>query len=170
MRVRILLPHHVAKLLEINPSPELEQTSLTTSQQRSCETFVRVAMSQFSSSQFPMDPLEDLPPLTEGESSVGFSFASGQTQVTFEAASRELRQLRPALPHSEINVVRILPKKSPPKKEIVSQSQSQSVLGSTINQHKLEQLPPKSDPYELVKLCRQGWTLSKVRIYSFSTF
>jgi hypothetical protein len=129
-----------------------------------------MSQSQYSSSQFPLDPLEDLPPLNEGELSVGFSFSSGQTQATFEAASRELRQQRPALPHSEISVVRILPKKSSPKKERVNQSHSgQSMLGSTINQHKLDQLPPKSDPYELVKLCRQGWTLSKVRI-SYSSF
>eukprot|EP00602_Paraphysomonas_sp_CaronLab_P001434 CAMPEP_0185028616 /NCGR_PEP_ID=MMETSP1103-20130426/14430_1 /TAXON_ID=36769 /ORGANISM="Paraphysomonas bandaiensis, Strain Caron Lab Isolate" /LENGTH=252 /DNA_ID=CAMNT_0027563085 /DNA_START=376 /DNA_END=1134 /DNA_ORIENTATION=+ len=34
-------------------------------------------------------------------------------------------------------------------------------IGSPINHHKLEDLPPKADPYELVKLCRQGWTLAK---------
>lgn len=120
-------------------------------------------MSQHSFSQFPVDPLEDLPPLSMGEASVGFSFVSGETQATFEAASRELRQQRPVLPHSEINVVRILPKKPSPKKGKDYHSQSQSEFGSAMNQHKLEQLPPKSDPYELVRLCRQGWTLSKVR-------
>jgi hypothetical protein len=123
-------------------------------QQRCCIT--PHEMSLESLSVFPLDPLDDLPPLTAGGSSVGFSLDSAATQASFEIASRELLHQRPMLPHSEMNVVRIRPKKSPPKKPI------QSALGSEINQHKLEQLPPKSDPYELVKLCRQGWTLSKV--------
>lgn len=115
--------------------------------------------------EFPLDPLEDVTPLADGESSLGYSLYSSNTQKSFNLASKDLAQLRPTIPSSEISVVRILPKTMKVSKEDKQDKGPITKRSTSFNQHKLEQLPPKTDPYELVKLCRQGWTLSKVLIY-----
>jgi hypothetical protein len=113
-----------------------------------------------SLSSFPTDPLEGV------GGDIDISIFS-DSQMTFEAASRDFLHQRPLFPHSDMIVSRKNTQEESSKKFSASNLRVDShspphFLGSNVNQHKLEQLPPKSDPYELVKLCRQGWTLSKV--------
>ena len=126
-------------------------------------------MSLSSINQFPIDPLEDIESYKEEEGYEG-SFSSKISQNSFEFASKDFLKQRPIIPSSELNIIKKISKQSLPPPLTLSSStftprkgkEKSSISMTNINSHKLEQLPPKSDPYELVKLCRQGWTLSKV--------
>ena len=111
------------------------------------------------SQHFPADPLADVE--TDYQfSSDNYSGWLSDQKSTFENASKDLLHRRPMIPHSELNCVRSVRPK--PVKAAADASSSPPRRVIPMNRHKLSSIPPKTDPYELVKLVRRGWTLSKV--------
>lgn len=120
-----------------------------------------MSRTETSEQYFPADPLEDVDASQySGGENYSQWYSEGQDS-TFEDASRDLFLRRPVIPHSELNCIRNV---RPKKKTYNQEKDVKTAHGNEvpINRHKLSSIPPNTDPYELVKLVRKGWTLSKV--------
>jgi hypothetical protein len=105
---------------------------------------------------FPADPLADVDP--NQYSSDNYSQWFSEAEGSFEEASKEILSRRPMIPHSDLTCIRRVPPRKRPENDSLNTDPSMR------NKQKLGAISTKSDPYDMVKLVRKGWTLSKVNV------